>query len=197
MIRRHVKHRADLRLEAVYRLQLKAAYLRDRDVVFRKLRHLVRKRHADIAYDLRVRVYDFEHLAHERRRRRLAVRAGYRDYRRFAERVRKLDLTPHRNTVRSRRFQKRQVIRHSRADYDQVLLQRFVVGIAPKNRLQLQAVQRRQFVFQLFLGLQVRNGDMRPNLMQQHSRRNAASRHAAHQYIFTVKIHTVPYLPTA
>ena len=66
-------------MEPVDLLELKAARLDDVKRFGRRHRHLGAQRRADVAADRHLEPRRFEHAARQRRRRRLAFRAGDRD----------------------------------------------------------------------------------------------------------------------
>ena len=78
VVRRHIEHGRDMRVEVLRRLHLVARDLRRDAAAPADAQGLLRQRHADVAADADLVVMRLEQQAEERRRRRLAIRARHR-----------------------------------------------------------------------------------------------------------------------
>ena len=120
VVRRHVEHGRDMRVEVLRRLHLVARDLRRDAAALADAHGLLRQRHADVAADADLVVMRLEQQAEERRRRRLAIRARHRTDRRLRDVIGELHLAHDADALFISGLDQRDAHRHGRRDDDRI-----------------------------------------------------------------------------
>ena len=190
MVLRDVAHHRDVRVEGGNRLQLEGGDLRHRDVLLAAPQRAGRKRVADVADHVGGLAQVAEDFPDEGGGGGLAVCARHRVERRAGDLRAQLQLADERDARGLHRAQDRRLHGDAGARHGEVVgLQVRGLGLVPQAAADVHALQGLERLCELFLRLAVGDGHARAQLVEALRRAHAGARHAAHQDLFSFKIH--------